>query len=118
MRGALSSAGSRAVFVQFRGGGEVGVVKRDTPVALAEVSSLPVVLSPVEAGRMFGLGRTTVYRLLREEAFPVPVRRVGRTWVVPTAGVLSYLGLETPTTSTATTDGCGCGARTNTTEEG
>ncbi|MFD6096370.1 helix-turn-helix transcriptional regulator [Nocardiopsis flavescens] len=67
---------------------------------------------------MLGLGRTTVYRLLREEAFPVPVRRTGRSWVVPTSGVLSYLGLEIPSTSSAITGGCGCGARTNTTEEG
>ncbi|MFE6307467.1 helix-turn-helix transcriptional regulator [Nocardiopsis sp. NPDC057823] len=34
---------------------------------------------------MLGLGRTTVYRLLREGAFPVSVRRVGCSWVVPTA---------------------------------
>ncbi|WP_236743317.1 MULTISPECIES: helix-turn-helix transcriptional regulator [Nocardiopsis] len=106
------------MFAQFRGGEEVVVVKRETPVMLAEVASLPVVLGPVQAGRMLGLGRTTVYRLLREEAFPVPVRRVGKAWVVPTAGVLSYLGLEIPTTSTVTTGRCGCSARTNTTEEG
>ncbi|WP_306368723.1 AlpA family transcriptional regulator [Nocardiopsis sp. CC223A] len=93
-------------------------MKRETPVTLAEVASLPVVLGPVQAGRMLGLDRTTVYRLLREEAFPVPVQRAGKAWAVPTAGVLSYLGLDTPATSTTTTGGCGCGARTNTTEEG
>ncbi|MDE3721390.1 helix-turn-helix domain-containing protein [Nocardiopsis sp. N85] len=108
------------MFVQFIGGEEVGAVKRDAPVRLAEIASLPVVLGPVQAGRLLGLGRTTVYRLLREGTFPVPVRRVGKAWVVPTAGVLSYLGLETLTTSVTTTGGCGCGcgARTNTTEEG
>lgn len=106
------------MFVQFRGGEEVGEVRSGTPVALAEVAMLPVALDPVTAGRMLGLGRTTVYRLLREEAFPVPVRRVGRSWVVPTSGVLTFLGLDTPTTSIATGGGCGCGARANTTEEG
>ncbi|MDT0331476.1 helix-turn-helix transcriptional regulator [Nocardiopsis lambiniae] len=110
------SAGSRAVFVQFRGGGEVGVVKWDAPVTVAEVASLPVVLGPVQAGRLLGLGRTTVYRLLRGGTFPVPVRRVGRSWVVPTAGVLTYLGLATPASVTPAS-GCGCGARVNATEE-
>ncbi|MDE3721795.1 helix-turn-helix domain-containing protein [Nocardiopsis sp. N85] len=105
------------MFVQFRGGEEVGAVNRDAPVRLAEITSLPVALSPVQAGRLLGLGRTTVYRLLREEAFPVPVQRVGRSWVIPTAGVLAYLGLNLPATSAATTDGCGCGARVNATEE-
>ncbi len=90
-------------------------MKRDAPVALTEVGALTVVLGPVQAGRLLGLGRSTVYRLLREEAFPVPVRRVGRAWVVPTVGLLVYLGLNTPTTSAG---GCGCGARMNTTEEG
>ncbi|MDT0331489.1 helix-turn-helix domain-containing protein [Nocardiopsis lambiniae] len=79
--------------------------------------SLPVVLGPVQAGRLLGLGRTTVYRLLREGGFPVPARRAGRSWVIPTAGVLAYLGLEPPATSTTTTGGCGCGARVNTEEK-
>ncbi|WP_306368598.1 helix-turn-helix domain-containing protein [Nocardiopsis sp. CC223A] len=92
-------------------------MKRDAPVTLAEVASLPVVLGPVQAGRMLGLGRTTVYRLLREEAFPVLARRVGRSWVIPTAGVLAYLGLDTPATSPTTTGGCGCGARVNAEEK-
>ncbi|CAL9331445.1 hypothetical protein SUDANB121_00090 [Nocardiopsis dassonvillei] len=93
------------------------MVKRDAPVTLAEIGLLPVALSPVEAGRMLGLGRTTVYRLLRQAAFPVPIRRVGRSWVIPTVGVLAYLGLEPPATSTTTTGGCGCGARVNAEEK-
>ncbi|MFY7066149.1 helix-turn-helix transcriptional regulator [Nocardiopsis changdeensis] len=94
------------------------MVKRDAPVTLAEVASLPVVLGPVQAGRLLGLGRTTVYRILREGAFPVPVRRVGRSWVVPIAGVLAYLGLDTLATSTVTTGGgSGCGARVNAEEK-
>ncbi|KOX17561.1 hypothetical protein ADL05_09145 [Nocardiopsis sp. NRRL B-16309] len=76
---------------------------------MAEVGSLPVAMDPVSAGRMLGLGRTTTYRLLRQEAFPVPVRRAGRAWVVPTAGVLAYLGLDTSVFHRG--GGCGCGAR-------
>ncbi|MEU3017475.1 helix-turn-helix domain-containing protein [Nocardiopsis sp. NPDC007018] len=86
-------------------------MRSDTPVRLGEVGSLPVVLEPMAAGRMLGLGRTTTYRLLRQGTFPVPVLRVGRSWRVPTAGILAYLGL--PVSSTFG-EGCsGCGARSN-----
>ncbi|KOX09744.1 hypothetical protein ADL05_26800 [Nocardiopsis sp. NRRL B-16309] len=69
---------------------------------------MPVVLDPVTAGRMLGLGRTTTYKLLGQGNFPVPVHRTGKAWVVPTAGVLVYLGLPVG-------GGCGgCGARENT----
>lgn len=96
----------------------VGVVKRDVPVRLAEIASPPVVLSPVQAGRLLGLGRTPVYRPLHEGAFPVPVRRGGRSRMVPTVGLLTYLGLDTLATSTVTTGGGGgCGARVNAEEK-
>ncbi|PDP89496.1 hypothetical protein CQJ94_00670 [Glycomyces fuscus] len=76
---------------------------------LDEVGSSPVVLDPVTAGRMLGLGRTTAYRLLRQGAFPVPAHRAGKAWMVPTVGVLAHLGLDHlafPPRSE-----CGCGAR-------
>ncbi|WP_235431952.1 AlpA family transcriptional regulator [Nocardiopsis sp. RV163] len=76
---------------------------------LDEVGSLPVVLDPVTAGRMLGLGRTTAYRLLREGAFPVPAYRTGKAWVVPTAGVLVHLGLDH--LAFPSRNECGCGAR-------
>ncbi|MDE3721461.1 helix-turn-helix domain-containing protein [Nocardiopsis sp. N85] len=64
---------------------------------------------------MLGLGRTTTYRLLRQGTFPVPVQRVGRSWRVPTAGILAHLGLNLP----STWNGCGrCGARSDHDEEG
>ncbi|MCY9785162.1 DNA-binding protein [Nocardiopsis sp. EMB25] len=83
-------------------------MKEATPVTLDEIGSLPVALDPVTAGRMLGLGRTTTYRLLRQGAFPVPVHRAGRAWVVPTAGVLAHLGLDVTVFHRG---GCGCGAR-------
>ncbi len=83
----------------------------NSTVTVAEVGSLPVALDPVTAGRMLGLGRTTAYQLLRQGAFSVPVHRAGRTWVIPTAGVLAHLGLPVG-------GGCGCGARSNNTEVG
>ncbi|MGW5878797.1 helix-turn-helix domain-containing protein [Nocardiopsis terrae] len=114
MRTAPHRAGLRTVSVQLTGGEEVGQVRADTPVRLDEIGRLPVVLEPVEAGRMLGLGRTTTYRLLREGSFPVLALRVGRTWRIPTAGVLAHLGLEPPSTS----GGCSlCGARVTTKEK-
>ena len=115
MRGAPHRAGPRTTNVQIRGGGEVGQVRSDVPVRLAEVGSLPVVLDPVTAGRMLGMGRTTTYRLLRQGAFPVPVQRTGRSWKVPTAGVLAHLGLTTPPTSGKCSE---CGARGDHNKEG
>ena len=115
MRGAPQNAGPRTANVQIRGGGEVGLVRSPASVRLDEVGSLPVVLDPVMAGRMLGLGRTTTYRLLREGAFPVPAHRTGRSWKIPTAGVLAHLGLEAPSAS----GGCArCGARGDHNKEG
>lgn len=114
MRGAPPNAGPRTTNVQFTQGGEVGQVRVNTPVRLDEIGQLPVVLGPVEAGQMLGLGRTTTYRLLRTGTFPVPAHRAGRTWRVPTAGILAHLGLNPPSTS----GGCSrCGARARTKEK-
>lgn len=62
----------------------------------AEVAALPAVADLVTAGRALGLGRTKAYELARAGRFPVPVIRSGRTWLVPTAGLLAALGLPLP----------------------
>ncbi|WP_285729344.1 helix-turn-helix domain-containing protein [Nocardiopsis sp. ATB16-24] len=77
-------------------------------IMLDEVGSLPVVLDPVTAGRLLGMSRTTTYRHLKAGTFPAPAYRVGRSWHIPTAGVLLHLGLD-PNTLLE----CGCGARRN-----
>lgn len=51
-------------------------------------------LSLEEAAHLFGIGRTLAYELARHGEFPVPVLRFGRRYRVPTAPVLSALGLE------------------------
>nr|WP_275040750.1 helix-turn-helix domain-containing protein [Nocardiopsis prasina] len=72
-------------------------------------------LGPVEAGRMLGLGRTTTYQLLRSGFFPAPAHRAGRSWKIPTAGVLDHLGLE----AFATSANCSrCGVRSDHIKEG
>jgi hypothetical protein len=62
-------------------------------LTLAEIAELPAVTGLVTAGRALGVGRTRAYELARAGQFPCPVIRVGRTWLVPTAGLLALLGL-------------------------
>jgi hypothetical protein len=65
-------------------------------LTLAEVAALPAVTDLVTAGRALGLGRTRAYELARAGQFPCPVIRAGQGWRVPTAGVLTVLGLPVP----------------------
>ena len=65
-------------------------------LTLAEIAGLPAVTDLVTAGRALGLGRTKAYELARAGQFPCPVIRAGRTWLVPTAGLLTILGLPPP----------------------
>ena len=62
-------------------------------LTLAEIGGLPAVTDLVTAGRALGIGRTRAYELARAGQFPCPVIRVGRTWLVPTAGLRTLLGL-------------------------
>ena len=76
--------------------GTAAVVTR--PLTLAEIADLPAVTDLVTAGRALGLGRTKAYDLARAGQFPCPLIRAGRTWLVPTAGLLVVLGLPVPGT--------------------
>ena len=69
------------------------------PLTLGEIAALPAVTDLVTAGKAVGLGRTKAYELARAGQFPCPVIRAGKTWLVPTAGLLALLGLPVPGTS-------------------
>lgn len=77
------------------------------PLTLAEVACLPAVTDLVTAGRALGLGRTKAYELARAGQFPCPVIHAGKTWLVPTAGLLTALGLPLPGSSTEPGSACG-----------
>jgi hypothetical protein len=62
----------------------------------AEIRALPAVVDLVTAGRALGMGRTKSYQLARAGRFPCPVLRVGRSYLVPTAGLLTLLRLDRP----------------------
>ena len=59
-----------------------------------EVRALGVRCSLVEAGSVLGLGRTASHELVRRDAFPVAVLRIGTRYVVPTAPLLELLGIS------------------------
>jgi hypothetical protein len=56
---------------------------------------LPAVLDLVQAGALLGLGRTTAYRLVRDQQWPTPVLRLGRLIKIPTQPLLDLLAGST-----------------------
>lgn len=68
-------------------------------MSLAELGELPAVVDVVTAGKALGLGRTKSYQLARAGEFPCRVLRVGKTYLVPTAELLTLLGHPLPHTS-------------------
>ena len=65
---------------------------------LADTADLPPTLSVAHAARLLGISRTTGYTLAAAGRFPTPVLRIGHGYRVPTAPLLTLLGL-TPTPS-------------------
>ncbi|MGI8613720.1 MAG: hypothetical protein ACR2KL_07260 [Nocardioidaceae bacterium] len=59
-----------------------------------QLRALGVRTDLVTAASVLGIGRTTAHELARRDAFPVPVLRLGRRYVVPVAPVLRLLGLD------------------------
>lgn len=65
-----------------------------------QVWALPVVLTLDIANRVFALGRTTGYDLIRRGEYPCPVHRVGRHYRVYKADLLEAVGLCRPAPET------------------
>ena len=75
---------------------DLAVFERTAPVpaAACDVYALGVRTDLVTACRIaLGIGSTTAYALARRGELPFAAYRVGRQWVVPTAGLLTFLGL-------------------------
>lgn len=62
-----------------------------------ELDDLPAVVDVPTAARVLGLSRTAAYELVRVGGWPTPVFQLGRLIRIPTAPMLSLLGVETPT---------------------
>lgn len=59
-----------------------------------DLRRLPVSVDIVTAGRFLGIGRDAAYDLARRDEFPCPVYRLGRKYVVPTAGLRRLLLID------------------------
>jgi hypothetical protein len=59
----------------------------------SELAALPGVLDVLTAARVLGIGRTKAYELVRTDQWPTPVLRVGRLVKIPTAPLLTLLGI-------------------------
>ncbi|MEV7227248.1 DNA-binding protein [Polymorphospora sp. NPDC051019] len=62
-----------------------------------KIHALGVSTDLATAAHIFNLSLATAYRLVKTNTFPVPVIRAGTHYRVPTAPILTTLGL-TPTT--------------------
>ncbi|WP_369202095.1 DNA-binding protein [Streptomyces sp. PU-14G] len=68
--------------------------ERRRTLTFPEVFDLPLSVDLRTAARAFGVCTATAYKLIRCERFPCPVLRVGRQYRIPTAHMLSALGIE------------------------
>lgn len=57
-----------------------------------EVRALGMTTSLETAAEIIGIGRTLAYELVKNQAFPVRLLRLGRRVVVPIPDLLRYLG--------------------------
>ena len=66
------------------------------PMTTEQVRGLPAVIDLMTAARALGIGRTTAYTLARTGGFPCRVITVGSGYRIPTADLLTVLGLPLP----------------------
>ncbi len=59
-----------------------------------QLMELPAVVDVPTAAAILGIGRTAVYELIRTNAFPTPVLRLGKLIRLPTAPLLDLVGVE------------------------
>ena len=55
---------------------------------------LPPAIDLPAAARLLGIGRTSAYELVRTNAWPTPVLRLGRLIRIPSAPLLELLGIS------------------------
>lgn len=61
-----------------------------------QLRALPAVLDVPTAADVLGISRTAAYELIRTDGWPTPVFHLGRLIRVPTAPLLSLLGVGEP----------------------
>ncbi len=66
-------------------------------IRLDDLQALPPTLDIETAAAIVGIGRTLAYQLAKQGRFPCRVLRVGRRYLVPTAGLIRLLGTPAAT---------------------
>ena len=61
-----------------------------------ELNALPAVIDVTTAGKVIGIGRSSAYDLIRRNEFPTPVLHIGKLIKIPTAPLLSLIGVLPP----------------------
>lgn len=59
-----------------------------------QIRTLPTVVDVPTAAAILGVGRTAAYELIRTNRWPTPVLRMGKLIRVPTAPLLTLVGVE------------------------
>jgi excisionase family DNA binding protein len=57
-------------------------------------TNAPTLLSLEETALLLGIGRSTMYRAVRDGNVPFPVHRIGGHWYVPRAALQRFLNGE------------------------
>ncbi|MBS9371564.1 hypothetical protein GON09_000517 [Rhodococcus sp. B50] len=75
--------------------------RRSMGMTTEEIKALGTVTDLRTALKAAGIGTTYGYRMAAANELPFPVRRVGRQYRVPVAGLLKALEIENDTKATA-----------------
>ncbi len=73
-------------------------VPNGTSVRLEDLQTLPPTLDIETAAAVLGIGPTLAYQLAKQDRSPCRVLRVGRRYLIPTAGLIRLLGTTTSRT--------------------
>ena len=60
-------------------------------MSLHQAQELPAVVDVITAAAVLGIGRTAAYELIRTDAWPTPVLRLGKLIRIPTAALLELV---------------------------
>jgi hypothetical protein len=66
------------------------------PLTFDQLHTLPTVVDLMTAARALGIGRTKAYQLASADEFPCRIIRIGKGYHVPTAELLTILGIHPP----------------------
>ena len=67
-----------------------------TAMSPDELLQLPAVIDLPTAADVLGVGHSSAYELVRTGQWPTPILRLGRLIRVPTAPLLTLVGVERP----------------------